>query len=94
MKKSLRSVLLRILFVILLALAVPAYSAVPFINGKSGIPALAPLNVGDFVVAVGNPFGLGGTVMAGRSARHRNFWQLCRRAKMSSFSTCCVAISG
>ena len=43
MKKSLRSGLLRILFVILLALALPAFSAVPFINSKSGIPSLAPL---------------------------------------------------
>lgn len=43
MKKSLRSVLLRILFVIFLAMALPAFSAVPFINSKSGIPSLAPL---------------------------------------------------
>jgi len=43
MKKSLRSVSLRTLFVVLLAMALPAYSAVPFINSKSGIPSLAPL---------------------------------------------------
>ncbi len=43
MKKSLRSISLRTLLVVLFAMALPAYSALPFVNSKNGIPSLAPL---------------------------------------------------
>ena len=43
MQKSFRIILLRTSFMVLLGVALPGYSALPFTNSKNGMPTLAPL---------------------------------------------------
>ena len=58
--------------------ALPIYIAVIKINTKDNLKAVTfadsdKARVGDWVIAIGNPFGLGGTVTAGIiSARNRD----------------------